>query len=114
MSLVSDRRRDHLYAEHFEDDLAVRMVRSGPHKLIWYPAGNRFHLFNLDRDPREMHDLSHDPEHAETRTRLEKLLQEHLYGTDLDWVDGDQLVGFTPPTLEPEPNRNHTNQRGWR
>ena len=47
-SLLSGYRRDHIYCEHFEDDRAMRMVRTERHKLIWYPTGNRFQLF----DPR--------------------------------------------------------------
>ena len=49
-SLVLDYRREHLYGEHFEDDSAMRMIRADRYKLIWYPTGNRFQLFDLEKD----------------------------------------------------------------
>jgi arylsulfatase A-like enzyme len=113
-SLLSDRRRDFLYAEHYEDEQAMRMVRSGRHKLIWYPAGNRFQLFDVQADPREMHDLAGQGEHQSVRAELTQRLVESLYGSDLEWVKDGQLVGCPAPPYAPKPYRSLANQRGWR
>jgi arylsulfatase A-like enzyme len=114
LSLVSNQRREHLYCEHFEDERAMRMVRSGPHKLIWYPVGNRLQLFDVDGDPMEQRDLAEDAAHEAVRARLTELLVSELYGQDEKWVRGGQLVGEADRELPPAPNRGLSGQRGWR
>jgi len=115
LSLVGDHQREHLYCEHFEaPEMALRMVRSGNHKLIWYPCGNRLQLFNIERDPQEMQDLATDPKCKPVLERLTALLISELYGDDLEWVKDGQLVGSTAPDFEPQPNRGLYGQRGWR
>ncbi len=97
-SLLSSHRREHLYGEMWEGALSTRMVRTERHKLIYYPAGNRFQLFDLDSDPRECHDLSALPEMQEVVNSLVKLMIRELYGEDLNWVKGDTLIGMPEPT----------------
>jgi arylsulfatase len=113
-SLISDDRRDHLYCEHWEDARSLRMVRADKYKLIWYPTGNRFQLFDLDNDPDEMIDLSDDPEHAEVRNRLSHILVEELYGSDEKWVRDGKLVGEPDREYVLQPNHRLSGQRGWR
>ena len=118
-SMRSAHRRDHLYCEHWEDDRAMRMVRAGRYKLIWYPVGNRYQLFDLEADPQEMHDLAaapaHDQSYASTRGELTNLLAGSLYGSDLDrWVKDGQLVGEPDKAFTPAPSRGLAGQRGWR
>ena len=114
LSLVSDSRREHLYCEHFEDEKSMRMVRCGSHKLIWYPVGNRLQLFDVDRDPMEMRDLSEDPAHAGVREDLTRRLLGELYGSDERWVRGGRLEGEPDRDVRPAPNRGLSGQRGWR
>jgi len=114
VSMLSDRRRSHIYGEHYEGELALRMVRDERYKLIWYPVGNRFHLFDVREDPREMHDLSDDPAHREQRERLETLLLDELYGSDLPWIRDGRLVGEPDRPYKHRPNRGLSGQRGWR
>ncbi len=92
----------------------MRMVRADHHKLIWYPVGNRIQLFDLEKDPQEMRDLSAAPEYADVRQRLEDLLVGNLYGSDLEWVEEDRLVGAKDKPFTPSPNRGLSGQRGWR
>ncbi|MFH1569260.1 MAG: sulfatase/phosphatase domain-containing protein, partial [Gemmatimonadota bacterium] len=113
-SLVSDPPRPHLYCEHWEDERAMRMVRADQYKLIWYPVGNRFQLFDLAEDPQEMVDLSDSARHLEIRQRLAQILQGELYGTDQQWVRNGELVGEPDRPREPAPNRRLSGQRGWR
>ncbi len=113
-SLLSTHRRDHLYCEHWEDDRAMRMVRAGQYKLIWYPVGNRFQLFDLEADPQEMHDLADAPAYVDTRSDLTNLLAGSLYGSDLKWVRDGQLVGEPDKIFAPAPSRGLAGQRGWR
>ena len=114
LSLVSQERRDHLYCEHFEDEKAMRMVRSGAHKLIWYPVGNRMQLFDVDNDPMELHDLADESDTVGVRERLTQLLVAEIYGSDEQWVSGGVLTGEPDRDLAPMPNRGLNGQRGWR
>lgn len=113
ISLLSREPRKFLYGECREGINASRMMHDGRHKLIWYPAGNRTQLFDLDADPRECHDLSADPAHAELRERLEAMLVRCLYGPDLAWVRGGRLIGFDPGAIALPPSRTFGNQRGY-
>ena len=113
-SLVSNEQRDHLYCEHYEDERAMRMIRSEQYKLIWYPTGNRVQLFDLEKDPQEMYNLSDFPTYADVRERLTDLLIQNLYGRDLDWVKDGRLVGEPDKLFVSSPNRDLAGQRGWR
>lgn len=113
-SLLGPAKRDHLYCEHYENDLAMRMIRAGSYKLIWYPVGNRFHLFDLTNDPHELRNLAGLPEFDGLRGDLEKMMLRHLYGTDKRWVRAGRLAGEPDRPFAPEPNRSLTGQRGWR
>ena len=114
--MVDGPRRDYLYGQFYEDEFATRMVHDGRHKLVYYPVGNHFQLFDLERDPDEMNDLADDTSYATVRERLTALLVENLYGADLDWLDGDKLVGL--PDRERTPDYDHDlafgAQRGYR
>ena len=116
LSLVSDQRREFIYGEHWEDAHATRMIHDGRHKLIYYAVGNRTQLFDLQEDQYEMQDAAGDPRYADVRERLTDLLVRQLYGSDLKWLDGEELVGLpeTEWAPHPQPSRRFGNQRGWR
>ena len=112
ISMVGERRREWLYGECGEGAEASRMIHDGRYKLIYYPVGNRFQLFDLKEDPQELHDLREEPDHEETCERLTKLLVGELYGNDLNWLKDGKLVGLPAQAYEPRPNRGLTGQRG--
>jgi arylsulfatase A-like enzyme len=114
LSLVGGRLRDYVYGDMYEDARASRMVRDRRHKLIYYPAGNRTQLFDMENDRDELIDVSEEPAYAEARQRLTELLVDDLYGTDLEWLDGGRLVGTPEPSDAPTPDRGLANQRGYR
>ena len=129
VSMVGDHSREHLYGEFYDDasgsgtqtisssrGRATRMVRDKQHKLVYYAAGNRTQLFDIEADPDEMHDLSDDPGYAEVRERLTGVLIENLYGSDLEWLDGGKLVGLPEPPWSDEYDYNLTfyGQPGYR
>ncbi len=111
-SAVTAAPRSWLYGEMSEGIFASRMVHDGRYKLIYYPAGNRCHLFDLRADPHELTDLSGMPEAAEHRGRLEQILVQQLYGADLEWVRGGKLVGVADRTYRPGGNKALSGQRG--
>jgi arylsulfatase len=113
-SLFKDPPRKSIYCEHYEDERSLRMVRKDSHKLIWYPVGNRFHLFDLEKDPKELKDLSEDPEYKHIRGELEKIILNNLHGEDRSWVKDGKLTGEPDKPFTPPRDRGLLAQRGWR
>jgi arylsulfatase A-like enzyme len=52
------------------------MIRTDRWKLILYPHLDRVQLFDLQNDPLEIHDLSEDPAHQQTRDALLRRLND--------------------------------------
>ncbi len=92
----------------------MRMVRADEYKLIYYPVGNRFQLFDLEKDPRELKDLAGQSEYSKIRSRLTGILKEELYGSDLEWIEDGELIGLPDRGFRPGPDRGLGDQRGWR
>lgn len=111
-SMVNGDRRDTLYGEMGEGRNATRMIHDGRYKLIYYPVGNRFQLFDLVDDPGEFQDLSDSSDHAATLTSLQASLRAELYGSDLEWLRDDVLVGLPDEDAALLPNRGLSGQRG--
>lgn len=83
-----------LYGEINEGIDASRMIREGDWKLIYYPEGNLFQLFNLREDPDETTDLSASAEHVAVLDSLQQRLRGEIYGADLEWLDSGRWVGL--------------------
>jgi arylsulfatase A-like enzyme len=111
-SLLRGAGRETLYCEVGEGQKASRMIRDERHKLIYYPRGNVFQLFDLAGDPRESRNLAHDPKLAGVRDRLERLLVGNLYGRDLEWIRDGRLAGLPAPEYSPKADYGLYNQRG--
>jgi len=58
---------------YFRD--SQRMIRGNRWKLIHYPQLPKWQLFDLDRDPDELHNLAGDPQYADVRRRWERELR---------------------------------------
>jgi arylsulfatase A-like enzyme len=112
LSMANNQTRSFLYGECREDSGATRMLHDGRHKLIWYPGGNVFQLFDLELDPRERVDLADHPDYQTTLFKLQNLLVQNLHGIDLTWVKDGKLIGFVPSTSEFKADRAMSGQRG--
>ena len=113
ISMVGDERRETFYSEALEDGVkATRMISDGRFKLIWYPGGNHFQLFDIETDPKELKDLSADAQHADTLNRLRDVMAGELYGGDLEWVRDGKLVGCEVEEPTAPLNRGLSGQRG--
>ena len=88
------------------------MIRDEKYKLVYYPAGNVFQLFDMQRDRREEHDLAPDPAYGDVLHRMQCLLTENLHGGDTSWVRNGQLEGLPVPSGKNIPNFGLLNQRG--
>ncbi len=111
-SMITGAKREHLYGEFGEEDLCCRMIRDRRYKLIWYPVGNAFQLFDLDEDPDETVDLAGSPGHAGTLERLKETLKSELYGSDEAWIADGALTGAPARPFRDGPNRELSMTRG--
>ena len=112
LSMVGEKKREWLYGEWGEGPSATRMVHDGRYKLIYYAAGNRLQLFDLQEDPHEMNDLAASPDGGGVPGQLVELLCDELYGGDEGWLQDGRLVGLPDRAVEPMPNRGLSGQRG--
>ena len=110
-SMIAER-RDYIYGECGEDDHATRMIRTERWKLIYYPTGNHFQLFDMQNDPQELVDLVRDPNCAKTLAELTDVLISELYGSDLDWIVDGKLTGKPDRPYHWAPHRSLNSQRG--
>ena len=113
-SLAGCEERDHLYGEFREGPESTRMIRDRRYKLIYYPVGNAFQLFDLDQDPLEQRNLAGHASLQDVQDRLVGLLADHLYGSDLEWIRDGRLVGLPDRDYVRSANRGLSGQRGWR
>ena len=51
---IAGQQREHLYGEYGEGFETTRMLHNRRYKLIYYAAGNRFQLFDLDTTRRNL------------------------------------------------------------
>lgn len=112
ISMTGETQRDTLYGECLEGPLASRMITDGRYKLIWYPAGNHFQLFDLHSDPSEQINLSAHSDFQNVVASLKRQLLLELYGNDKDWIKNGSFVGCEVPKLVIPTNRGLSGQRG--
>jgi arylsulfatase len=95
------RLRATLHVEHavtYGPDQAFHALTDGRHKYIWRPADGTEQLFDLERDPREEHNLATSssaatsPAVTEWRTRLIRTLSDRPEG----FTDGQRLITGRP------------------
>lgn len=110
--MLGERKHDYIYGECGEGKKATRMIRSKDMKLIYYPWGNTFQLFNIHDDPTELHNLASLPEHKKALADLTQILIKNLYGTDETWISEGKLVGIEDKPFVKKADYGLYNQRG--
>ncbi|MBH05298.1 MAG: arylsulfatase [Phycisphaeraceae bacterium] len=114
MSLAQENEREYLYGEHWENEHASRMIRSAEYKLIYYPVGNHFQLFDMKTDRRETKNLADHPKYMDIRAKLTKQLVKNMYGNDGRWINNGQLIGEPDRPTPNSSSRHFGGQRGIR
>jgi arylsulfatase A-like enzyme len=69
----TDKGRDAIYGAYLQGQ---RMVTYGDHKMILYPSISKAILYNIAKDPLELHDLATQKKHQPTLSKLFAKLQE--------------------------------------
>lgn len=100
--------RPWLHFEHapcYGKDQAFHALCDGRFKYIWRPTDGKEHLFDLERDPSEDHDLSGDDSHRQTLEAWRATLKERLTGRPEGFSDGKHLIPGRPykPLHAPRP-----------
>jgi len=111
-SLFSETKRDSLFCEISEGDMATRMVRNDRYKLIYYPVGNYIQLFDLESDPLEEKNLAEVPQYAEIQEKLTAFLISNLYNGDEIWAKDGKLVGIPDKEFHIKGDYSFLGQRG--
>lgn len=112
LPLFSNQTRKMLYGEIGEGPKATRMVTNGKFKLIYYPCGNVFQLFDTQADPQERCNLYGLPGYESSAQCLYDYLITHLHGNDLAWLKDGVLEGTPTPSFKRSPDYALFNQRG--
>ncbi len=75
-------------------NILQRSIRTRQHKLIFYSQLPRFQLFDLEKDPWEMHDLADDPSYAGVKSEMIAKLkqQQKELGDPMD-IDNPPKAG---------------------
>jgi arylsulfatase A-like enzyme len=76
-------------------NILQRSIRTQQHKLIFYVPIKRFQLFDIAKDPWEMHDLVDDPNYASVKTDM--IIRLKKMQADL----GDPVSIDNPPHVAP-------------
>lgn len=91
-----------LHGEHTLGELSSHWILAGSLKYIWFSQSGREQLFDLSKDPHELHDCSHDAGYADDLQRLKGYLIDLLYRRGDGYSDGKKLlVGIKPHNLLP-------------
>jgi arylsulfatase A-like enzyme len=99
--------REWLHFEHapcYSKAQAFHALTDGHHKYIWRPLDGTEHLFDLDHDPREEHDLSKVADQLEKLERWRARLVQRLATRPEGFSDGTKLISGRPyPALQNQP-----------
>jgi arylsulfatase A-like enzyme len=96
--------RPWLHSEHapcYGKEQAFHALTDGQVKYIWRPASGREHLFDLNQDPREEHDLAPLADHRTVLEHWRGVLIERLAQRPEGFSDGKRLIPGRPyPPLQ--------------
>ncbi|MBK1791203.1 sulfatase family protein [Persicirhabdus sediminis] len=92
--------RERIYYRYY-DDKGYRIpqhqaVRTDRYKLIYFPKEQRYELFDLEKDPTEMHNLAENPEYSALMDKMKvnlKEVREELKEEDQDVYPSTRETG---------------------
>ena len=81
---------------HMEHAGFTQALTDGREKYIWEPVTGRELLFDLDRDPHELHNAAADPDGEARVSPWRKRLVDRLTGRPEGFTDGERLIAGRP------------------
>ncbi len=91
--------RQWLHFEHspcYSRNQAFHALTDGRYKYIWRPTDGREHLFDLEKDPQEEHDLSREASRRALLAQWRSRLIQRLAPRPEGFSDGKQLIPGRP------------------
>ena len=94
--------REHLHGEHTLGvgaggrRHAIHWLTDGHEKYAWFSGTGHEQLFDLDRDPHELHDLARQPGCERRLERWRRALIVELAGREEGFTDGQRLIPGRP------------------
>ncbi len=113
ISLMSKNTHKYIYGEVGEGVKATRMICDGHYKLIYYPYGNVLQLFDIKKDSKEKVNLIKEKSVKQIVNKLIDRMKNEMYGSDLEWIQNEKLVGIKPHKTDSLPDFGLYNQRGY-
>lgn len=92
--------RSEIHGEHVHFNQSLQWVTDGRRKYLWASARGLEHFFDLEADPRELHDLADDPTRAEEVARWRSVLVDYLIDREEGFVVDGALVTGRPVQTE--------------
>jgi len=96
--------RDYMHGEHctcYDESEEMQYLTDGKIKYIWFPRTDREQLFDLEKDPTELHDLSKTPEYNKTLNKLRLRMVQELEPRNCGLTNGDKLIRQKKPIISP-------------
>jgi len=91
--------REWLHTEHapiYSRAQAYHALTDGRYKYVWRPLSGAEQLFDLEKDPKELHDLSKDPASEATLMIWRERLVQRLAGRPEGFSKGGKLIKGRP------------------
>ncbi len=80
------------HADCYSKAQAFQALTDGRYKYIWRPLDGREHLFDLEKDPHEEHDLASDPSHRQLLHKWRNGMVERLASRPEGFSNGKELI----------------------
>ena len=96
VSMLHPNGREYLHGEHSGGDIGNQYIVTKTDKYCWFMESGREQYFDLNRDPKEMHDRIQDPACRERIAYLRNLLIRELEGREEGYTDGSALIAGRP------------------
>ena len=83
--------RDYIQGEHYNDEKSNQYIVDKRMKYIWFSLTGKEKLFDLEKDPKEVSDLSDKPEYGDILGKYRKILAKELKDREEGYSDGVNL-----------------------
>ena len=88
----------YLHGEHTWKDTSAHFLTGGSAKYVWFSRDGHEQLFNIAKDPDELHDRARDPDAAGELEMWRSRLVRELTDREEGFTDGAVLIPGRPVT----------------